>query len=64
MAAVVLAGVGATPQDLEGIRAEYGLDAPLPVQYVNYVTRAAQGDLGISIRTRDRSRERSQRACS
>jgi peptide/nickel transport system permease protein len=51
--AVVLAGVGATPQDLEGIRAEYGLDAPLPVQYLNYVTRAAQGDLGISIRTRD-----------
>jgi peptide/nickel transport system permease protein len=51
--AVVLAGVGATPQDLEGIRTEYGLDAPLPVQYVNYVTRAARGDLGISIRTRD-----------
>jgi peptide/nickel transport system permease protein len=51
--AVVLAGVGATPQDLEGIRAEYGLNEPLPVQYLNYVTRAARGDLGISIRTRD-----------
>jgi peptide/nickel transport system permease protein len=51
--AVVLAGVGATPQDLEGIRAEYGLNEPLPVQYVNYLTRAARGDLGISIRTRD-----------
>lgn len=51
--AVVLAGVGATPQDLEGIRAEYGLNEPLPVQYFNYVTRAVQGDLGISIRTRD-----------
>jgi peptide/nickel transport system permease protein len=51
--AVVLAGVGATPQDLEGIRAEYGLNEPLPVQYLNYVTRAVQGDLGISIRTRD-----------
>jgi peptide/nickel transport system permease protein len=51
--AVVLAGIGATPQDLAGIRAEYGLDAPLPVQYVNYVARAARGDLGISIRTRD-----------
>jgi peptide/nickel transport system permease protein len=51
--AVVLAGIGATPEALAGIRAEYGLDAPLPVQYVNYVARAARGDLGISIRTRD-----------
>lgn len=51
--AIVLAGVGATQADLEGIRAEYGLNAPLPVQYLNYVTRAVRGDLGISIRTRD-----------
>jgi peptide/nickel transport system permease protein len=51
--AVVLAGVGATPQDLEGIRAEYGLNEPLPVQYLNYGTRAARGDWGISTRTRD-----------
>ena len=51
--AIVLAGVGATQADLEGIRAEYGLNAPLPVQYLNYVSRAARGDLGISIRTRD-----------
>jgi peptide/nickel transport system permease protein len=51
--AVVLAGVGARPEDLAGIRAEYGLDQPLPVQYVNYVSRAVRGDLGISIRTRD-----------
>ena len=51
--AVVLAGVGARPEDLAGIRAEYGLDQPLPVQYVNYLSRAVRGDLGISIRTRD-----------
>jgi peptide/nickel transport system permease protein len=51
--AVVLAGVGARPEDLAGIRAEYGLDQPLPVQYANYLSRAARGDLGISIRTRD-----------
>ena len=51
--AVVLAGVGARPEDLAGIRAEYGLDQPLPVQYVNYVSRAVRGDLGVSIRTRD-----------
>ena len=51
--AIVLAGIGATQQDLAGIRAEYGLDGPLPVQYANYVARAVRGDLGISIRTRD-----------
>jgi ABC-type dipeptide/oligopeptide/nickel transport system permease component len=51
--AVVLAGVGATQADLDGIRAEYGLDQPLPVQYFTYVGHALQGDLGISIRTRD-----------
>jgi ABC-type dipeptide/oligopeptide/nickel transport system permease component len=51
--AVVLAGVGATQADLDGIRAEYGLDQPLPVQYVTYVAHALHGDLGISIRTRD-----------
>jgi ABC-type dipeptide/oligopeptide/nickel transport system permease component len=51
--AVVLAGVGATQADLDGIRAEYGLDQPLPVQYLTYVGHALQGDLGISIRTRD-----------
>ncbi|MBV9324321.1 MAG: ABC transporter permease [Chloroflexi bacterium] len=51
--AVVLAGVGATQADLDGIRQEYGLDQPLPVQYLTYVSHALQGDLGISIRTRD-----------
>src|SRR5919201_4750707 len=35
---------------VEQIRNEYGLNDPLPVQYVNWVTRAARGDLGLSIR--------------
>jgi ABC-type dipeptide/oligopeptide/nickel transport system permease component len=51
--AVVLAGVGATQADLDGIREEYGLNQPLPVQYLTYLTHALQGDLGVSIRTRD-----------
>ena len=51
--AVVLAGVGATEADLQGIRQEYGLDQPVPVQYVAYIGKALRGDLGISIRTRD-----------
>lgn len=51
--AVVLAGVGATEADLQGIRQEYGLDQPVPVQYLAYVGKALHGDLGVSIRTRD-----------
>ncbi|HEV8633828.1 MAG TPA: ABC transporter permease [Chloroflexota bacterium] len=37
---------------VEQIRNEYGLNDPLPVQYVNWVSRAARGDLGMSIRKR------------
>jgi oligopeptide transport system permease protein len=32
------------------IEARYGLDDPLPVQYLNYITRLARLDLGISLR--------------
>ncbi len=51
--AVVLGGTQATQQDLEGIRREFGLDAPLPVQYVRYLDHIVHGQLGISIRTRE-----------
>jgi ABC-type dipeptide/oligopeptide/nickel transport system permease component len=51
--AIVLAGVGASPETLDAIRQEYGLDQPLPVQYVSYIERVLHGDLGISIRSRD-----------
>jgi oligopeptide transport system permease protein len=34
---------------------KYGLDEPLPVQYVNWVTALLQGDLGPSFRFADRS---------
>jgi peptide/nickel transport system permease protein len=51
--AVVLGGTQATQGDLEGIRREFGLNAPLPVQYVQYVNRVVHGNLGISIRTRE-----------
>jgi peptide/nickel transport system permease protein len=49
----VMAPVDATQEDIQRLRAELGLDQPLPVQYVAYVTRAMQGDLGRSLRTRD-----------
>src|SRR5579871_4800587 len=51
--AVVLAGIGAPQEALDAIRAEYGLDQPLPVQYVSYLDKVVHGDLGISIRSRD-----------
>lgn len=38
-------------EDLEQMRRQLGLDRPLPVQYLDYVTRAARGDFGRSVRT-------------
>ena len=42
---------GVTPQVLADMRARLGLDRPLPVQYVSYVTSVLRGDLGRSFRT-------------
>ena len=36
----------------EAMRAEYGLDKPLPVQYFNWANGILHGDLGVSIRTK------------
>lgn len=41
-----------TPEVLEQVRREYGLDQPLIVQYGQYLGRLAQGDLGESYRLR------------
>eukprot|EP01132_Coremiostelium_polycephalum_P019436 gene19436-23109_t len=41
-----------TPELLARVRAEYGLDQPLIVQYGNYLVRLAHGDLGESYRLR------------
>lgn len=46
-----LAAESSDPEVLDALRAEYGLDEPLPVQYVRWVVHAVQGDLGESIRT-------------
>jgi peptide/nickel transport system permease protein len=50
--AVVLAGEGATPELIAQIRHQYGLDRPLPVQYVDYVREVLSGNFGRS--TQDR----------
>lgn len=46
--AVAIAGPNATPEDVAIIRKNYGLDRPLPTQFLDWATRAAQGDLGRS----------------
>jgi peptide/nickel transport system permease protein len=42
----------ATPQEIQKLRAAYGLDKPLLGQFVDYVGDTARLDLGISQRTR------------
>ncbi|MBZ0255597.1 ABC transporter permease, partial [bacterium] len=49
--AVVLAGERATPEQIERIREELGLNDPLPVQFGRYVWSLAQFDLGRSLLT-------------
>lgn len=49
--AFALLGDQATAADIARVRSDLGLDKPLPEQYLRYVGRALQGDLGTSIRT-------------
>lgn len=49
-AARMFAGPRAPEETVQRIRELWGLDQPLPVQYVRYIGRALQGDLGVSTR--------------
>jgi peptide/nickel transport system permease protein len=49
-AARMYAGPRAPEETVQRIRVLWGLDQPLPVQYVRYLGRALQGDLGNSTR--------------
>jgi peptide/nickel transport system permease protein len=44
----MIAGRSATQATVESIRKQLGLDKPLPVQYIKYISRLVQGDLGRS----------------
>src|SRR5512139_2887620 len=46
---VIFTGTGATEEQMQAMRHSLGLDQPLPVQYLQYLSRAAQGDWGDSI---------------
>lgn len=49
----VLLGADArsTPEQIENIRRAYGLDQPLPIQYIKWLGHVLTGDLGQSLRT-------------
>lgn len=44
---------GMTPERYQNLLHEFGLDRPLPVQYLEYVWRALHGDLGLSTITHE-----------
>ncbi len=48
----LVAGEQATLEDVESVRQQLGLNQPIPVQYVKYVTGLVKGDLGMSLRTK------------
>lgn len=39
-------------EQIQNLRREYGLDAPIPVRYLKWLAHAVQGDLGYSFATR------------
>ena len=54
---LVFAGEERDPVALAAIRKDLGLDQPVPVQYLAWVTRAVQGDLGRSFQNKQRVSE-------
>ena len=47
----VMAGENASPAQVEAVRKRFGLDKPLPQQFVRYVTDVLSGEMGISLYT-------------
>ncbi|WP_332117015.1 ABC transporter permease [Azorhizobium caulinodans] len=47
--AAIIAGDTATPAQLEAIRTSLGLDKPIPVQFLTWISQLAHGDLGTSL---------------
>ena len=38
-----------TEEDIQGLRAYYGLDQPLAIQYVTWISKVVRGDFGMSL---------------
>ncbi len=47
--AMIIAGPDAKKETIDAIRKDLGLDRPIPIQFVEYIFRVVQGDLGRSI---------------
>jgi len=43
--------VDMTPAQMDELRRLFGLNKPLPLQYVDWITRVLHGDFGVSLRT-------------
>lgn len=50
--AILGESTAATPEQIERMREDLGLNAPLHVQYLSYIANVVRGDFGTSIRTR------------
>lgn len=50
--AALFLGDSATPESIAALRDSLGLDEPLPVQFVSWLSNVFQGDLGASISSR------------
>lgn len=48
--AAMMLGENATPEMIQELRSQMGLDQPLPLRYVKYIWNVAHGDLGRSVR--------------
>lgn len=46
--AILMAGQNATPEQIKAIHKELGLDKPIPVQFANWISQVARGDLGTT----------------
>jgi peptide/nickel transport system permease protein len=49
--AQILLGTQATDEQLATLRRTFGLDRPLPVQYLDWLSHIVRGDFGVSFRT-------------
>ena len=55
------AGPDATPETVELVRKDLGLDRPLPQQFVRFVAGVVHWDFGKSLRTKRARRDRDRR---
>ncbi|MDR3475127.1 MAG: ABC transporter permease [Devosia sp.] len=51
--AAVILGKDASPAAIDALAHAYGLDRPFPIQYLDWITKLLEGDLGRSFRTNE-----------